>query len=255
VTPLRALILEDERAARSYLVELVESLGIARVEAAVSDPDEAQFVLTSGVELDVAFVDVHLVGAERAETAGLDFVRSARARPRCPHFVLTTASRDHALAAFDLGIVDYLLKPFTKERVREALLRVRAARPQGLPTTAAEERRVVARRQRSLRFLRESEVWAFEAEGRLSFVHTAEGRLDLDLSLTALEAAFGASFVRVHRSWLVAMKHVRELTRDGGEVTLALGEAGKLRVPVARDRLAFVKERLLEVSIGVGRED
>jgi DNA-binding LytR/AlgR family response regulator len=51
------------------------------------------------------------------------------------------------------------------------------------------------------------------------------------------------------------MKHVRELTRNGGEVTLALGEAGKLRVPVARDRLAFVKERLLEVSIGVGRED
>ena len=72
-------------------------------------------------------------------------------------------------------------------------------------------------------FLEPSEIWAFEAADRLTFVHTAHGKFDLDLSLAAIEASFGRALMRVHRNWLVNMAHIKELERDGAETRLFVG--------------------------------
>lgn len=251
---LRAMVLEDERAARSYLVELVEATKLARVHAAVPSValalEAAQDGAGSDGPIDVAFVDVNLVGAQGGPTAGLAFIEAALAAETVARFVVTTASREHALAAFELGAVDYLLKPFSLARVRESLQRVRASRPQLAPPAAAIEGRVAARKGRTLVFLEPGEAWAFEAEGRLTFVHSHEGRLDVDLSLTALEAVLGPNYLRVHRNWLIATGRVRGLNREDGEMTLTLGD-GSLLVPVARDRAAAVKAKLLTETIGL----
>src|SRR5437762_385165 len=77
--------------------------------------------------------------------------------------------------------------------------------------------KIVARKKKGLVFLRPEEVWAFEAADRLTFVHTPRGKFDLDLSLSAIEAAFGKGLLRVHRNWLVNPEHVRELVRDAGD--------------------------------------
>jgi two-component system response regulator LytT len=90
-------------------------------------------------------------------------------------------------------------------------------------------------------------VWAFEAADRLACVHATRGTFDVDLSLAAIEASFGTALVRVHRNWLVNIAHIREL--DGTELLVADG----LRVPVARERAAAVRELLLESSAGVRR--
>jgi DNA-binding LytR/AlgR family response regulator len=246
---LRALVLEDERPARSYLVELLESSGRARVEAAVALPEHAEAVMAY---IDVAFVDVNLVGAQGASMAGLDFIERMRRRPEPPLFVLTTADSSHALKAFGLGVVDYLLKPFSKERVQEALTRLEAHRPTS-PAAPLPERKVVARKGTSLIFIRPEAVLAFEAEGRLAFVHTEEGRFDIDISLAAVEASFSTRFTRVHRSWLVALTLVKELRRGDGEIHLVLGAKG-LEVPVARDRSTEVREQLLQATIGLRRD-
>lgn len=251
---LRALVLEDERAARSYLVELVEATKLARVHAAVPSVAlalEAAAASTSGEgPIDVAFVDVNLVGAHGGPTAGLGFIEAALAQETVARFVVTTASREHALAAFELGAVDYLLKPFSLARVRESLERVRALRPPAKPATAGSEGRVAARKGRMLVFLEPGEAWAFEAEGRLTFVHSQEGRLDVDLSLTALEGVLGPNYLRIHRNWLIATHRVRGLSREDGDMTLTLGD-GSLVVPVARDRATAVKARLLTETIGL----
>lgn len=253
---LRALVLEDERHARSYLVELVEATGLAHVVAAVPTPELATEALDHVGQVDVAFVDVHLVGTPSAETAGLGWIEEVRRRANPPTIVVTTAARDHALRAFELGATDYLLKPFLASRVAESLGRVRAQRP-----AARAERvpaRIVARKGKGLVFLEAGEAWAFEAEGRLCHVHAADGRFDVDLSLAALEALLGDAFLRVHRNWLVSLAHVRQLDRDDGEATLVLGEPKSpraLRVVVARDRVASVRERLLVATVGLRRDD
>jgi len=251
---MRALVVDDEWPARNYLVELIETSKLASVAGAIATVDDARQALepSSGLAVDVVFVDVQLAESDRA---GLELVRGlARERPEVS-FVLATAVDRHALEAFDLGVVDYLLKPFGEERVKECLRRVAARRPAAAPLTAPK---VVARRKRNLVFLSLDEIWAFEAADRLTFVHSRHGKLDLDLSLSAIELSFGRTLTRVHRNWLVNAAFIKELEREDSETRLFVGESlsaeGKgLHVPVSRERAQALKDTLLANATGLRR--
>ncbi len=269
ITPLRALVLEDEWPARNYLVELLEGTGLAEVVGAIASVDEARAVLAAaknGMSVDVVFVDVQLM--PDGEGAGLELVRELSREPDAPLFVLATAFRDHAIEAFELGVSDYLIKPFTEERVEACLQRLHARRARTESQPPPPPLRIVARRGRGLVFLDPSEVWAFEAADRLTSVHTAHGTFDVDLSLSAIEASLGRSFARVHRNWLVNAAHIKRLDRDGSETTIFVGVAltpdegsgdragtsnSGLTVPVARERAQGVREMLLSNAMGVRR--
>lgn len=249
---IRALVLEDERPARNYLVQLLHETERVAVLAAVSDAAQASAVLLEepSLEVEVAFVDVRLAGQGRG---GLDWMHSLAGRPSAPRFVLTTASSEHALEGYQLGAVDYLVKPFTTERVEQCVRRLLGSRPSR--AASPEPARIVARDGRRLVFLALEEVLAFESEARLSFVHTERGRFDLDLSLTAIESALaGRPLLRVHRSWIVNVDAVRGLDRGDGEMLISLGRGARtLEVPVARERATEVRERLIERAVGLRR--
>jgi two-component system response regulator LytT len=120
--------------------------------------------------------------------------------------------------------------------------------------------RIAARRKKSLVFMDPSEVWAFEADARLTFAHCALGKLDIDVSLAEIEASpLGRMFVRVHRGWLANFTLVKSLEHTPGETQLfvgsRLGERSGIRVPVSRDRVRTVRSLLLETAIGVRRRD
>jgi two-component system, LytTR family, response regulator LytT len=258
--PLRVLVLEDEWPARNYLVQLIELTGLGHVVAGVPSTALASQALSgSPTPVDVAFVDIQLAGEHEPEAAGMSWIE-ALAQERelgktVPRVVLTTASREHAMRAFELGVVDYLLKPFTETRVHESLSRVAALARPSTPSWADDEVRIAARKGRGIRFLRRAEAFAFEAEGRLCYVHSAEGRLDVDLSLTSLEAVLGPSYLRVHRNWLVSANSVRSMEREGGDWVLAVGPSDPpLCVHVARDRAGQVRDRLLASAVGLRRE-
>ncbi|MDI1479216.1 LytTR family DNA-binding domain-containing protein [Polyangium sp. y55x31] len=251
----RVLVVEDEWPARNYLVELLEGSHLAEVVGAVASVGEARQALQpapAGLEVDVVFVDIALEGDDET---GLDLVRASARNPRRPMFVLATAFKEHAIEAFELGVDDYLLKPFTEERVEQCLRRLAARRRLVVPQSPL---RIVARRGRSLVFLEQNEVWAFEAADRLTSVHTAHGTFDLDLSLSAIEASFGRALTRVHRNWLVNAAHIKELERDGGETRVFVGvgiglERRGVCVPVARERAQAVREMLLASATGLRR--
>ncbi len=263
---LRVLVVEDEWPTRNYLVELIEATGLAEVVGAVATFEEATEALqpSAALPLDVVFVDVQLAGGG-GDRAGLELVRTAVQEGRAPAgtssspmFVLATAFDQHAVEAFDLGVVDYLLKPFSEERVAQSLRRMQERRPVVTSAPPASSARIVARRRKSLVFLDPSEIWAFEAADRLTFVHTSHGKFDLDLSLAAIEASFGRALMRVHRNWLVNMTHIKELERDGAETKLfvgqGIGEASQgVRVPVSRDRAQSLRETLLANATGLRR--
>lgn len=247
---LRALVVEDEWAARNYLVELLEKSGRVEVIGAAASADAARDVLGApDAGIDVAFVDVHLEGSDR-DDEGLDIVRTWGKASGAPMFVLATAFTKHAVEAFDLGVVDYLHKPFTTERVAECIARLEARRPASKMAgeATAPPTRIVVRRKRALVFLRLDEVWAFEAAERLAYVHAARGRFDVDLSLSAVEASFGRSLLRVHRNWLVNVEHVKELEGAGSETEVLVGD---VRVPVARERAQAVREALMQGTLGI----
>jgi DNA-binding LytR/AlgR family response regulator len=249
---LKALVLEDEWPTRNYLVKLIEGSGLAQVSGAVATIDEAREAL-SGFPVDVLFVDVQLAATGDKRT-GLDLIRAMAGEPSAPMFVLATASAEHSLEAFNLGVVDYLLKPFTDERVEQCLRRLLERRPPKPQTV----RRVVARWKKSLVFLDPEKIWAFEASDRLTFVHSPEGKFDVDLSLTAIEASLGRTLFRVHRNWLVNLASVRQLERDIGGASVMVGsdlgpEGHGISVPVSQDRAKALRDALLENSTGLRR--
>jgi DNA-binding LytR/AlgR family response regulator len=128
------------------------------------------------------------------------------------------------------------------------------ARPSVWQATASD--RIVARRRTALVILATRDVWAFEAKDRLSFVHSARGCFDVDLSLLEMEQALGSSFIRIHRRWLVNVANIREL--QGGYrgcrlwVASPAAESGTgIRVPVSREAVRSVKQKLLEGTVGL----
>jgi two-component system, LytTR family, response regulator LytT len=249
---LRVLVLEDEWTTRNYLVQLIEGTQLGEVIGGVSTLDEAQEALR-GSPVDVVFVDIQLAATGDARS-GLDLIRSLAGEPGAPMFVLATASPEHGLEAFELGVVDYVLKPYTEERIQlclQRLLQRRSPRP-------AAMRRVVARRKKSLVFIDPEHIWAFEAADRLTFVHTPEGRFDVDLSLAAIESSLGRALFRVHRNWLVNLRHVKELGRDVGGAMVTVGtevgaEGHSITVPVSQDRAKPLRDVLLENATGLRR--
>ena len=241
---LQVLVLEDEWPARNYLVELIEATRLADVVGAVASVIEAREALAA-LPIDVVFVDVQLAGGEN----GLELVRLL---PGGPAFVLATAYSRHAVEAWNLGVVDYLLKPFSEERVEQCLRRIAGRRE----TRGAEPLRVVARRKKSLVFLDRADIWAFEASDRLTFVHSRLGKFDVDLSLAAIETSFGRTLMRVHRNWLVNLDYAREIEREESETTLFVGasindENDGLRVPVSRDHAQPLRAALLANATGL----
>jgi DNA-binding LytR/AlgR family response regulator len=250
MTGLRALVLEDEAPARDYLCELLQGChGVASV-VAVGSSDEATAAMRAGDGVDAVFVDIRLVDRP-GDTSGLTWARAVAASGDPPLLVFATAMPDHALLAFETDAADYLLKPFTRQRVVccvERLCRRRSSRAQRAPA------RLLARTATSLVFLPLDGVYAFEAAERITLVHHADGRFLVDLSLAALEhdvnLGIAATVLRVHRSWLVAIAHVRQLER-GSEPTLVVGP--ELRIPVSRDRAAAVRDALLENALGSRR--
>jgi two-component system response regulator LytT len=256
---LRALVVEDEWAARNYLVEMLHASGQAVVVAAVDTLAEAQQALApGGVVVDVAFVDIHLGSAKggEADEAGMRLVRTLSGTPGAPLFVLATALSQHAVEAYTLGVADYLLKPIYEDRVTECLMRLQERLAQtARRSVAAVSERVVARSKKGLVLFARGEVWAFEAAERLMFVHTARGRFDIDLSLSAIEASLGSDFLRVHRQWLVHTSHVRAIENEDGETVVVVGgdPPGEMRVPVARDRRGVVRDLLLHGATGLRR--
>jgi two-component system, LytTR family, response regulator LytT len=256
---LRTMIIEDEWPARNYLAELLQASGLAEVVGAAANLNAARELLESpsaDMPVDIVFVDVHLVG-ETADDAGLTIIRQFAGRPNAPQFVIASAFKQHTLEAFELGVVDYLVKPFSEQRIVQCLRRLLERRSPH-PSTVQGPSRIVARHKKSLIFLALDEVWAIEASNRLAFIHTPLGRFDLDLSLASIEATCGPPFIRVHRNWLVNLAWVRQLDRESGDTTLYLGrglEASRegLRVPVARERAQQIRDALLLTAAGIRR--
>jgi DNA-binding LytR/AlgR family response regulator len=252
---LRALVVEDEATARDYLVELLHGSGLARVVGAVASARAAREVLDDGrVALDVVFLDIRLSGGRNE---GLEIARDLAGRAAPPMVVLATAFNAHAVEVYDLGVADYLLKPFTEQRVELCLQRL-LARRSSPPAVAPGPARIVARRHKNLVFLDGDEVWAFEAADRLARVHSARGVFDIDLSLAAIEASIGRAFVRVHRNWLVNLAHIKELERGGGETRVWVGDGlvadGRgIYAPVARERAQQLRDLLLASATGLRR--
>lgn len=215
MTPgLRVLVVDDERPARDELGFLLErDPRVTRVRTAESAAEALRALREDDV--DAVFCDIRMPGLDGLELAQV--LARFRAPPRV---VFVTAYEDHAVDAFELDVVDYLLKPVRESRLAEAVRRVvdsGGTQPDAGPDTIPVELGGVTR------FVRRAEVRYVEAQGDYTRLHTPSGNPLIRVPLLTLEQEWSdAGFVRIHRSHLVALAHVSEVRSEGGRVSVVV---------------------------------
>jgi two-component system LytT family response regulator len=227
---LRALIADDEPLARALLREYLRAHADVQVLAEADNGLQAARCIQDQAP-DLVFLDIQM-----PKLTGLEVLQATGLRRGV---VFTTAYDQHALAAFDLAAVDYLLKPFTQERFDAALDRARRLMREDAPAVqqlvnAQPLRRVLIRDGAELRVLPLDEVDYIEAQSDYAAFHH-QGRLHLNRQrISELEGQLDArQFLRVHRSFIVNLAQVQAVERTESESHAVRLRCGK-RIPVSR---------------------
>ncbi|MBO0842969.1 MAG: response regulator transcription factor [Nocardioides sp.] len=224
---LRVLVVDDEGPAAdelSYLLDQDPRIG--EVRTCMSATEVLHLLQT--FEADAVFLDIQMPGL-----SGLELARILGRFRTPPAIVFVTAHEEHALTAFDLRAVDYVLKPVRAERLTETVERLAAQRSPSEKGagSSAEDLQIPVELGGVTRFVRRSDILHVEAQGDYARLHTAAGSHLLRVPLTQLEQEWGqARFARIHRSLLVNLAHVKELRSEGGRCSVVLAGGAELQV-------------------------
>lgn len=240
---LDVLVVDDEPPALAELRYLLErEPGIGAVRTAES-ADEALRLLDRR-RVDALFLDIHMPGL-----SGLELARILGRFRAPPAVVFVTAYEEHAVDAFELNAVDYLLKPVRAERLSEAVRRVSQAgnsygEPSGKEETVSVELAGVTR------FVPVNDVRYVEAHGDYARLHTPAGSPLVRVPLSTLEERWRRlGFVRIHRSILVSVGHIEEIRFDSGRAVVVVAGTS---LQVSRRHTRELRELLRRRANGAG---
>lgn len=224
---MRVLIADDEAPARRRLARLLEALEGVEL-AGEAENGRRALELARELNPDLLLLDIEMPGMDGFTVASSEGV---------PPIIFVTAHEEHAVAAFGVDAVDYLLKPVSAKRLGEALERAR--RRFVRPGAAC----ITARSGNTVRFFAAAEVSRLTASHKYTVFHVSGVEHLTKESLDALEVRLEpAGFVRVHRAELVRLDAIRAFTATAEAHHLLLDDGQK--VPVSRRYAPALKARL-----------
>ena len=246
---LRVFIVDDEEPARARLKELLGDIAAELPTSVVGEArhglEALEQVPSSGAQ--VLLADIHMPGM-----GGLELARHLAGLERPPAVVFVTAHDRHAVEAFELNAIDYLLKPVRAARLAAALKKAAAAAPDRAQLARAaqaareylsvvERNRIVLVPVRDIVFLR--------AEQKYVTVRTVAREHLVEEPLVALEREFADRLVRIHRNCLVSRAAIRGFERNPGDEDaqwLVVLEGVAEKLPVSRRQWPAVRELIAE---------
>jgi len=236
---IRVMIAEDEFMARKELLYLLKNeKGIILTSHA--ETGEQLIELYSQHKPDVIFLDVEMPGLTGIEAARYIMKQEFE---KMPLFVFTTAYDEYAMDAFEVEAVDYLLKPYDETRFRRTMSRVRKSLENRSNSSNPIEKKVQATTSKLLiddgeRMVVVSPESIYYAVPNKPFleIHTEDKVIMSRMTLQELEdQLMGHSFFRAHRSYLVNLDHVLEITPwFNGTSNLTLKDKKQTKIPVSR---------------------
>lgn len=232
---LKALVVDDEVPARSELRYLLGEAGGVEVVGEAGSAVEA-LQLIKAIPYDVVFLDVDMPGL-----SGVQLVEVLSSLDRQPAIVFVTAHSEHAVKAFEVQAVDYLVKPVEVDRLKQTIARL-------TPTEAPAARieRIPVEKAGKKLLLQVEDIFYVMAKDDYSYLYTDGERYLSTISLATLEQKLEPhGFFRVHRRFLVNLAQVREVVpMYGGTLLLTLKDSGATQVPVSRRRVPALKKAL-----------
>jgi len=239
---MKVLVVDDEPLARERLAALVRECAGAEVVGEAGD-GRAALEAASRLQPDIVLLDIRMPLMDGVEAA-----RHLATFEHPPAVIFCTAYDEHALAAFDAGAVDYLVKPVRLERLRGALERARRFGATQLDQVRAaagapaQRGHLCARVRGNLVLVAISDIHYLLAEDKYVVVHHAKGEVLIEEALKALEEEFADRFVRIHRNCLVARHRLTGLTRAADGAIYAQLEGSTATLEVSRRNLPGLRK-------------
>ena len=251
MSELAVFIADDEAPARGRLRELLEDIAQdvpTRVVGEARNGLEAvELVPESGAQ--VVLLDIQMPGM-----GGIEVARHLAGLQQAPAVVFVTAHDRHAVEAFELNALDYLLKPVRAERLAAALRKAMAAGPTAaapLARAAGQPREYLSAAERNrIVLVPLRDVLYFKAELKYVTLRTREREHLIEESLVALEREFADRFVRIHRNCLVAKGAIRGFERAADEDDeprwLVVLDGIEERLPISRRQWPTLRDLMAE---------
>ena len=237
---MKLVIADDEPLARERLRSLLSAHADVEVVAEAENGREA-LQACSQHRPDAVLLDIAMPGVD-----GIEAARHLSAFEPRPAVLFCTAYDMHALSAFEVAALDYLMKPVRPERLAAALERVRLYLAARAPASdhAAPRSHLCARLRGSLRLIPVEDIRYLQADEKYVVVHHICGEDLIEESLKSLEAEFAARVIRIHRNCLVARDEIVELHRlPDGQVQAVLRNV-TAPLEVSRRCLSQIRETL-----------
>lgn len=212
---MRILIVDDEHLARDRLKRMLEEQSEHEIVGEASNGQEALEKIEA-LHPEVVLLDIRMPGID-----GLEVARHLVGMDEPPAVIFTTAYDDHALEAFKVNAVDYLLKPIRPERLNEAL--GKALKPNKLQWKSLNRKEdgspkarthISSRTRRGIVLVPIDQIYYFRAEHKYVTVRYHDGEVLIEDTLKELETEFGERFLRIHRNCLVAKAHLQALEKN-----------------------------------------
>ncbi|HEX4877146.1 MAG TPA: LytTR family DNA-binding domain-containing protein [Chitinophagaceae bacterium] len=192
-----SLIVDDNKVARVLLRELLEQFPLITIAGECSNAAEAISFISNN-KVDILFLDIEMPGM-----SGLELLRSLDKRPVT---ILTSGNKGYALEAFDLNVVDYLVKPVSLSRLMMSVNRaVELLKQKDVELNTIEQDHVFIKENKLIRKLDLNDIYILESKGDYVKIQLADKYHIIHSTLKAMEDRLPASkFLRVHRSYIVA---------------------------------------------------
>ncbi|MGY4542999.1 DNA-binding LytR/AlgR family response regulator [Arthrobacter sp. UYNi723] len=230
---INVLVADDELPAveeLAYLLGKDDRIGV--IHRAISGTEALRALNTETI--DAVFLDIHMPAV-----SGLDVARAIARSSKPPVVVFVTADEDCALEAFELAAVDYLLKPVRAERLSRTVGRISELLRDG---SGLAPEMITVDQGGTTRMIRRDDVTYVQAQGDYARLHTADASYLIRVPLADLEQQWAeAGFIRTHRSYLVALKHVQSMKLAADKPSVSVAGAG---LPISRRHLPTVREKL-----------
>lgn len=247
---IHAVVADDEVLARQKLRQLLrDDRDVEIVGESATALETIELVRAAMPEL--LFLDIHMPGMD-----GFDVMEalSTHTETPAPHVIFTTAYDQYAVRAFEVHAVDYLLKPFTHERLRTAIQRVHeqsrlrlqapASANGGGPAAGLYTNRIIFKSRGRILFLPVSDIRWIGAEGNYVRLCTATESHLLRETMARLEERLNPrEFLRVHRSFIVNLQYVKEVRREANGDSVVILDKGN-KVALGRSYRSLLNDQL-----------
>lgn len=228
---MKCIIVDDNKMARMALKQLVSQVQGLELIAECNDAAEALDVLNSN-GVDLLLLDIEMPGM-----TGLDLIKKLGNSK--PLIIFTTAKKDYAVEAFELNVVDYLVKPIAMPRFKQAIDKAQETLDSNKQEVKVEEQGFVFVKDNGvLKRIAIDDILFLEAMGDYVKVHTPQKFHVVHATLKSIEEKLPSSkFIRVHRSYIVAINKI-DYIQEG---TISIG---KTSIPVADTHKSNLNKRL-----------